>query len=136
MELTVKPTGLLGAEATVTRILPLVAPLGTGTVMLVLLQFTGMAAVPLKVTVLAPWVEPKFAPVRVTIVPMTPSPGENVVITGAPLTVNVTPLLDWPAVVTTTDPVVVPAGTGATIWVSLQLVGVAVFEPKATVPVP
>jgi hypothetical protein len=132
VELTVKGSRLLGAPPTVTTIFPLVAPLGTGTDMLVLLQLMGVAAVPLKVTVLVPCVAPKLAPFKSTTAPTTPAPGENVLITGAPLTVNSTPLLDK-LFVTTTFPVVVPVGTGATICVSLQLVGVADFDPKKIV---
>jgi hypothetical protein len=37
--------------------------------MLVALQLTGEAVVPLNVTVLPPWVAPKFVPVIVTEVP-------------------------------------------------------------------
>ncbi len=40
-------------------------------------------------------------------------------------TVNVTPLLATPPTVTTTGPVVAPVGTGATMLVVLQLLGVA-----------
>jgi hypothetical protein len=43
----------------------------------------------------------------------------------AVVTVNVTPLLATPPTVTTTLPVVAPLGTGATMLVALQLVGVA-----------
>ena len=51
-------------------------------------------------------------------------------------TVNVTPLLAAPATVTTTDPVVAPAGTGTAILVALQLVGVAAVPLKVTVLLP
>ena len=40
------------------------------------------------------------------------------------VTVNITPLLATPPTVTTTFPVVAPLGTGTTIIVALQLVGV------------
>jgi hypothetical protein len=50
--------------------------------------------------------------------------------------VKFTPLLAVPPTVTTTLPVVAPAGTGATILVVLQLVGVAVVPLKVTVLVP
>jgi len=56
---TVKPTPLLVAPPTVTAKLPDVAPLGTGTVMLVDVQDVGVAGVPLNVTVLAPCEGPK-----------------------------------------------------------------------------
>ena len=45
--LTVKLIPLLAAPPTVTTTFPLVAPAGTGTAMLVALQFVGVAAVPL-----------------------------------------------------------------------------------------
>ena len=49
---------------------------------------------------------------------------------------KLTPLLATPPTVTTTLPVVVPAGTGATMLVALQLVGVANVPLKVTVLVP
>ena len=51
---TVKLTALLATPPTVTTTLPVVAPLGTGTTMEAALQLVGVAAVPLKVTVLLP----------------------------------------------------------------------------------
>src|SRR3954464_9564793 len=62
---TVKGTPPLAMPPTVTTMFPLVAPLGTGTAMLDVDQLVGVAVVPLKVTVLVPFVAPKFAPVRV-----------------------------------------------------------------------
>lgn len=50
----VKLTPLLAAPPTVATILPVVAPLGTGTVMLISLQLVGTAVVPLNLTVLTP----------------------------------------------------------------------------------
>ncbi|PYU04641.1 MAG: hypothetical protein DMG33_13385 [Acidobacteria bacterium] len=63
--------------------LPLVAPLGTGATMLVLLQLVGVAVVPLKLTVLVPCVAPKFVPAIVTAVPTGPEVGERLVMLGA-----------------------------------------------------
>src|SRR5712664_452990 len=51
-------------------------------------------------------------------------------------TVNCTPLLAIPPAVTTTLPVVAPAGTSATMLVALQLVGVATVPLNLTVLVP
>jgi hypothetical protein len=51
---TVKLTPLLATPPTVTTTLPVLAPLGTGTAILVALQLVGVAAVPLNVTVLVP----------------------------------------------------------------------------------
>jgi hypothetical protein len=133
---TVKLTPLLATPKTVTTTLPEVAPLGTGTVMLVALQLVGDAAVPLKVTVLVPCVEPKFTPVIVTDVPTAPNVGDKPVMLGAATTVNATPLLAIPETVTTTFPVVAPFGTGTTILVPLQLVGVAATPLNVTVLVP
>ena len=69
---TVKPTPLLATPPTVTTTFPVVAALGTGTVMLVAFQFVGMPAIPLNVTVLVACVAPKFLPVIVTEVPTGP----------------------------------------------------------------
>src|SRR4029077_17848732 len=96
----------------------------------------GVAGVPLNATVLVPWLAPKFVPVIVTEVPTGPEVGLKLVIVGVGSTVNVIPLLATPFTVTTTGPVVAPLGTGTTIDVALQLVGVAGVPLNATVLVP
>src|SRR5438552_3176698 len=117
--------------------LPVVAPAGTGATMLVAPQLVGVATVPLNFTVLVPCVAPKFAPAIVTDVPMIPDVGLRLVMLGAgTVTVKLTPLLATPPTVTTTFPVVAPLGTGATILVALQLVGVAAVPLNVTVLVP
>jgi hypothetical protein len=69
----VKGDPLLAAPNTVTTTLPVVAPAGTVTVMLVAPQALAVPAdVPLKVTVLVPCVVPKFVPVMVIDVPPAP----------------------------------------------------------------
>lgn len=68
-----------------TTTFPFVAPVGTGTRMLVALQLVGVAATPLKVTVLVPCDAPKLAPVIVTEVPAGPDKGLRPVIRGATL---------------------------------------------------
>ena len=74
--------------------MPVVAPFGTGATIEVALQLVGVAVVPLNVTVLVPWVEPKFVPVIVTDVPTAPEVGDKLVMLGAgAVTVNNTPLL-------------------------------------------
>jgi hypothetical protein len=60
--------------------LPVVAPLGTGTTILVALQLVGVAAIPLNVTV--PIVDPKFVPMIVTGVPTGPDVGFRLVMLG------------------------------------------------------
>jgi hypothetical protein len=91
----------------------------------------------LNFTVLVPCVAPKFAPLIVTEVPATPDVGFKLVMLGTgTVTVNAAPLLATPPTVTTTLPVVAPAGTGATMLVALQLVGVAVTPLNFTVLVP
>ena len=70
----------------------------------------------------------------VTDVPTAPEVGERLLILG--VTVNDTPLLATPPTVTTTLPVVAALGTGTTICVALQLVGVAAVPLKVTVLVP
>src|SRR5260221_1448910 len=77
--LTVKVTPLLAIPLTVTITLPVVAPLGTVTAMLVAFQFAGVALVPLNVTVLGPCVEPKFVPVMVTAAHTKPEVGLRMV---------------------------------------------------------
>jgi hypothetical protein len=80
---------LLATPPTVTTTFPVVAPVGTVTTILVALQLVGVAVVPLNLTVLAPCVAPKFAPVIVTAVPSTPDVGFRLVMLG-PGTVTVT----------------------------------------------
>ena len=135
-ELTVKVTPLLARPLAVTTTLPVVAPEGTGTSILVDVQLRGVAAVPLNLTVLEPWVEPKFVPVIVTAVAMPPEVGDKLEIAGATSTVKVTPLLGTPLTVTTTGPLVAPVGTGTTIFAAAQLVGVPLVPLKVTVLVP
>jgi hypothetical protein len=76
----------------------------------------------------------------VTRVPAGPEVGFRLVILGAGgavgVTVNVTPLLATPPVVTITLPVVAALGTEATMLVSLQLVALAAAPLKLTVLVP
>src|SRR5437588_11961216 len=100
---------LLAWPATVTTIFPAVAPIGTGTLMLVLLQLVGTACVPLKVTVLVPCDVPKLLPEMVMLAPTAPWMFVVLLIDGGG-TVKTTPLLDWPPIVTTTAPLVAPAG--------------------------
>src|SRR5439155_3770780 len=133
---TVKLRPLLARPPTVTMTVPVVAPTGTGTTRLVADQLVGVAVVPLNVTVLVPWAAPKFVPVIVTDVPTGPLVGARLVMLGPAITVNVTALLATPATVTTTLPVVAPAGTGTTMLVADQLVGVATVPLNVTVLVP
>src|SRR6266852_2909073 len=132
----VNATPLLFTPLALTTTLPVVAPLGTGATIDVALQLVGVAAVPLKLTVLVPWVAPKFVPVMVTDAPTAPEVGDRTVMFGAGTPVNATPLLFTPLACTTTLPVVAPLGTGATIDVALQLVGVAAVPLNLTVLLP
>ena len=115
--------------------MPVVAPGGTGATIFVDAQLVGVAAVPLKVTVLVPRVDPKFVPVIVTAVPAAPVTGERLVMLGTK-TVKLTPLLAWPPTDTTTVPVVAPPGTGAEMLVLVHEVGVLNVPLNATVLVP
>jgi hypothetical protein len=72
---TAKVTPLLGTPPTATMTGPVVAPTGTAATMLVALQLVGVAATPLKATVLVPWVAPNVDPVIVTKVPVGPDVG-------------------------------------------------------------
>lgn len=136
-DVTVKLTPLLATPPTVTATLPVVAPAGTGTAMLVADQLVGVAKIPLNLTVLVPWVAPKFAPVIDTEVPNTPETGLKLVTLGAgAVTVKLMPLLATPPTATTTLPVVAPVGTFTAMFVALQLVGVAAVPLNLTVLVP
>ena len=138
---TAKFDPLLAVPPTVTTTFPEVAPLGTGTTMLVALQLLGVALVPLNVTVLLPWFDPKFDPAIVTDVPTTPEAGLSPEIEGVdpdpdPVTTKLTPLLDSPPTLTITFPEVAPLGTGTTMLVVLQLLGVALVPLNVTVLTP
>ena len=63
---------LLASPSTVTTTGPVAAPAGTGTAMLAALQLAGVAAIPLKATVLLPCVAPKPAPAIVTTASRSP----------------------------------------------------------------
>src|SRR5262245_51080873 len=130
---TVNVTPLLAIPDTVTVTLPVVAPSGTGATMLVADHDVGVAVVPLNRTVLVPCVAPKFVPVIVTEAPTAPLVGFSDVIVAVGTTVNAEPLLATPPTVTVTLPVVAPAGTGTTMLVADQLVGVAVVPLNRTV---
>ncbi len=86
---TVNVTPLLATPFTVTTTLPVEAPAGTGTDMLVAPQLVGVAAVPLKVTVLVDWLVPKPVPVTTTGVPTAPEDGDSAVIAGELAVLNV-----------------------------------------------
>jgi hypothetical protein len=76
-------------------------------------------------------------PATVTDVPTAPDAGFTLVIVGAAVvTVKLIPLLATPPTVTTTFPVVAPAGTGTTMLPALQLVGVPATPLNVTVLVP
>jgi hypothetical protein len=80
---TVKLTPLLAMPPTVTTTFPVVAPGGTKTTMLDALQLIGTGArVPLKVTVLVPWLAPKFVPAIVTNAVTGPEAGFRLVMVG------------------------------------------------------
>ena len=126
---------MLAVPNTVTTTLPVVAPTGTVTVMLVALQtLAAAAAVPLKVTVLVPCGVPKLVPVMVIDAPTAPEVRLRLVMVGGRTIVNGNPLLATPNTVTTTLPVVAPAGTNTVMLVALQaLAAAAVFPLKVTV---
>jgi hypothetical protein len=120
---TVKLTPLLDIPATFTTTLPVSAPFGTVTPMLVALQLeNAVTGTPLKVTVPPFCAEPKFVPVMVTDAPTAPEEIDRLEMFGVEITVNDEPLLDNPPTVTTTGPVpVAPLGTVATMLVPREL---------------
>jgi hypothetical protein len=102
----VKFTPLLGTPLTVTTTVPVVAPAGTAAVILLALQQVpqGTATVPLNVTKLAPWVNPKFVPMIVTERPGPPEGNDKLVMLGVGCTVKFAPLLEIPDTFTRTFP--------------------------------
>src|SRR2546429_9738910 len=71
-----------------------------------------------------------------TDAPTAPDLGDNLLRLGPATTVTDPPAPAPPLPVTTTLPVVAPAGTGATIEVALQLVGLALVALKKTALAP
>jgi hypothetical protein len=130
---TVKLTTLLERAPTVTTTLPVTAPAGTVTPMLVGLQLENVvAAVPPNVTELPVWLPPKFVPVMVICVPTAPVFWLRLVIFGA--TVKATPLLATLDTVTSTLPVRAVPGTLTVILVAVQVEAApADAPPKVTV---
>jgi hypothetical protein len=86
---TVKVTPLLAPPFTVTTMLPVVAADGTVTAIDVDFQLVGVAAAPLKVTVLLPCDPPKPVPVMVMEVATVPDVTESLVIVGSAVPVPV-----------------------------------------------
>jgi len=134
----VNTTPLLETPPTFTMTFPVVAPAGTGAVMLVSVQFEALVWMPLNVTKLwiVPTVGPKFVPVMVTFVPIGPELGLMLVIAGGGVTVKTRPLLATPATVTTTFPVVAPEGTATSMDDAVQLEVVARVPLNVTVLLP
>jgi hypothetical protein len=135
----VKSEPLLAVLSTVTTTLPVMAPAGTVTTMLVLLQLVTDAGVPLKVTVLPrkppPCVAPKLVPVIVMDAPIDPEVALRLVMAGT--RVKCDALLAEPNTVTTTLPVVAAVGTVTVILVALQAVAAPADTPlKVTVLAP
>jgi hypothetical protein len=130
----VNVTPLLAIPFTVATTTPVVAPAGTDTAIDVGLQLLGTAGVASNVNVLVPCAGPKPDPVTVATEPTGPAVGDKVAMLG--LTVKATTLLGVPLAVTSTLPVVAPAGTGTTIDPPFQLVGVAPARLNITVLVP
>jgi len=79
---TVKLTPLLFTPPTFTTTFPVVAPVGTVTVMLAAVQVLAVAWVPLNFTVLPPCGEPKFVPLMVIMLPTIPEVAERLVMLG------------------------------------------------------
>src|SRR6266498_1985414 len=119
---------------TVITTLPVLAPVGTGTTMELALQLVGVAVVPANLTVLVPWVAPKPEPLIVIDVPTGPELGDRLAMLG--LTTNDHPLLAILLTVTMMVPDVALVGTGTTIFVEVQLVGVPAVPLNLTVLCP
>ena len=132
----VKLTPLLERAPVLTTTLPVIAPAGTVTMMLVALQVAKLvAAVPPKVTELPVGLEPKFVPLMVICAPTAPEFGFSVVIFGA--TMKGTPLLGTLETVTTTLPVTAATGTFTVMEAVPQFAAIpAETPPKVTVLFP
>jgi hypothetical protein len=113
---------------------PEVAEPGTGTVICVSLQEAVGAGVPLKRTTLEPWVSPKPLPCRVTRLDATPDIGVACVSIGATPTPKLYGRLAIPLDVTTTPPVVAPAGIVTIMLLFVHVVGVADTPWNVTAP--
>jgi hypothetical protein len=127
---------LLVPPRVVTVVDPFAAPVGIVAVMLVADHAVVVAVAPPIVTTLDPCDAPKLVPAMVRAAPFGAVDGDRLVIVGAGITVNASALLIRAFAVTVTLPLVAPAGTGATIDVALQLVGVAVTPPIERTPEP
>lgn len=111
----------------VTLIFPVVAPVGTVVVMVVLFTTVNDAAKPLNLTPVA-HVNP--VPVMETAVPNVPSVGVNDVMVGAGITTKLNALVPVPnGLVTEIGPVVAPAGTVVVMVVSFTTVYVPCGVP-------
>jgi len=133
---TVKLFPLLFTPLANTMTLPLAAPVGTVTAMLVAVHDVTLAVVPLNLTVPLPCDDPKLVPVTVTAAPTVPAVIDRLVMLGAGTTVKLFPLLATFETVTTTLPVVAPVGTVVTMLVFVQVVVVAVVTLNLIVLVP
>jgi hypothetical protein len=105
--MTINPTPAAGIPATETTTGPEVAPIGTAAVMILSVQVSGVASMPLNVTV--PEV-PKLEPVMVTTCPTSPAAGDSIITVGA--VENCKALVVRPAAMIVTE--VVPGGKGGT----------------------
>ena len=104
---------------TTTFALPTAADAGTDTEILVVLQFVGVAAIPLNVTVLVPCAALKFVPVMFTGDPTAPDAGFKLEIVGAvllPLTAALNAAKAEPQLALA-DRVVVAAAPPAAAWI-------------------
>ncbi len=129
---TVKGAPALCNPRLLTTTFPLFAEAGTTTAILVSLQLLMLADCPLILTV--PWFAPKLVPVTVIEVVGSALAGVRPVITGWSTLKPIA--FDGPvALLTTTGPEIAPSGTKATMLVFDQLVTVAAWPLKVTVPV-
>ena len=130
------PLLLLGTPFTVTTTVPVVAVPGTDATICVSLQLLTIAGVPLKVMVLLTCAAPKLLPTIVMVAPNGPAAGDKFEMTGVGSTAKLSVLLAALFTVTTRLPVSAPTGTGTTICVAVQLLGVATMPLNVTVLVP
>jgi hypothetical protein len=114
-----------------TTIGPLVAPAGTGTIIVSVPQLVGVAVTPLKVTVPG---APKPIPLIVTFDPTGPEDGLTAVISAYAGTVKLTELLILLPTAITTGPVVAPIGIITWMEFGVHPMIVAGLPSKVTEP--
>lgn len=117
-----------------TDIGPVVAPVGTEVVRVLVLDAVTTASVPLNLTEFSEGIILKFVPVIVTTVPIVPIVGVKLINVGVGRTVKISALVNvMPLTVTEIGPVVAPVGTVVVILVGEDATTVEMVPLKRTI---